>query len=123
MWLTTIGPVKNTVASTLSGTTIETMPRFCSKALTRFRRKTDRSRMGQPHKHTIPVYVAKIQYVKPEDTLPKLLPRDKLFISGNKCRILLRTGSECHRAYGIQCDSIKTSGANRRNNNRNAAVS
>ena len=36
--------------------------------------------MDQPYKHGIPMYGAKVQYVKDVDTLSKLGPTDKLFI-------------------------------------------
>ena len=56
------------------------MPGYCTETLTIFRHKAGRVRMDQPHKHAIPAYGAKIQHAKPEDTSPKLLPEDKLFI-------------------------------------------
>ena len=55
------------------------MPTYCSEALTRFRQEAGKF-VDQPHQHDIPVYGAKIQYVKLADTSPKLGDEDKKFI-------------------------------------------
>ena len=55
------------------------MPSYCSEALTRFRQEAGKF-VDQPHQHDIPVYGAKIQYVKLADTSPKLGDEDKKFI-------------------------------------------
>ena len=55
------------------------MPGYCDDALVRFGHVM-RKRTDQPHKHEVPVYGAKVQYAKDEDTSPPLSKEEKQFI-------------------------------------------
>ena len=55
------------------------MPGYCDDALVRFGHVI-RKRTDQPHKHEVPVYGAKVQYAKNEDTSPPLSKEEKQFI-------------------------------------------